>query len=88
MLIASLVVAVAAFAGPFVLDLSNAGVPRRTMLFFLEVLPALWGILLLVAFFRYRLRGLWFLFGLPLVSWWPYFLVALALACKHGGGCL
>ena len=53
--------------------------PRLEFLF-LEVLPTLWGTLLLIALFRYRLRGLWFLLELPLVLWWLAFTIMLGLA--------
>ena len=55
---------------------------------FLLVLPAFWGILVLLAFFRYRLRGLWFLTGAPLALAWPALLMLLFWACMHGDkGC-
>jgi hypothetical protein len=86
MLIISFCVAAAAFAGPTIDDLYFNGSHATPQLepLFLMVLPAFWGILVLIALFRYRLRALWFLFGAPLVLWWPSIFVLLVLACKHG----
>jgi hypothetical protein len=75
MLTASLLVAGVDFAGPLFFW---EPAPRLEFVFFV-LLPALWGILLLVAFFRYRFRGLWFLLGVPFVVGWPLFAIMLAL---------
>jgi hypothetical protein len=67
----SLLVAVGAFAGPFFFGTASG----LKFLFCLIVLPVLWGILIIAAFFRYRSgRWFWFLLGSPLALWWLYFI--------------
>jgi hypothetical protein len=85
MLTVSLSVAAAAFVGSELIYsyYSNSHAALRFEPLFLKALPAFWGIVVLVAFFRYRLRGLWFLFGAPLALWWLYFFETLVLACKQ-----
>jgi hypothetical protein len=75
MLTGSLLVAATAFAGPLFFW---EPAPRLEFVFF-QLLPTLWGMLLLVAFVRYRLRAFWFLLGLPFIVWWPLFGLMLAL---------
>jgi hypothetical protein len=70
-LIASLLVAAAAFVGPFFFGTSSG----LKFLFCLIVLPILWATLLVAAYFRYRSRRwFWFLLGSPLALWWLYFI--------------
>jgi len=89
MLTISLAVAAVAFAGETVaLDHSNAEPMLLLKYLFLIALPAIWGILVLLAIFRYRLRGLWFLMGAPLAMFWPVLLGLLFWACAQGKGCL
>jgi hypothetical protein len=86
----SLSVSVGAFAG---MDLLILGYFRPHYLIFYDLyfdlcvfaLPAFWTILVLVAFFRYRVRGLWFLIGMPFALIWPVFDVALRWTCRNGG---
>ena len=86
MLIISLCVAAAAFAGPEVIAgyYYNASWALRYEPLFVIVLPTFWGVLVLSAFFRYRLRGLWFLLGFSLALWWLFFFELIGLACEHG----
>jgi hypothetical protein len=66
MLTVSLFVAAAAFAGtPLVNDYYSLWEAETFDSLFLIGLLAFWGILMLVALIRYRLRGLWFLIGAP-----------------------
>jgi hypothetical protein len=86
MLTVSLLVATAAFAGPSLTAVRfwSATAYYRFDALFVLVLPAIWLGLVLIAFFRYRLRGLWFLTGLPLAMCWPVIYAVLFWACAHG----
>jgi hypothetical protein len=90
MLTFSLSVSVAAFAGMALLTFGylrthNPSIYDLYFDVFVFALPALWTVLVLVAFFRYRLRGLWFLIGMPFAMIWPAFDVLIRWACRKGG---
>jgi hypothetical protein len=90
MLTISLSVAFAAFVG---MTLMMFGYLRPYNLKFYDfyyhifvfAFPALWAILVLVAFVRYRLRGLWFLIGMPFALIWPTFGALISWTCRNGG---
>jgi predicted acyltransferase len=42
-----------------------------------------WIIFFLWALTKLRIRGLWLLLGLPLISYWPFMLYLTARACAH-----
>lgn len=46
-------------------------------------LGVIWLVLLVVAFFRHRWRGIWLLIGLPIVLFWPLAFKLLEYACRH-----
>ncbi len=46
-------------------------------------LGACWLVLFVVGLFKFRKRGLWLLFGLPFVLFWPYVIFMIVSGCAH-----
>jgi hypothetical protein len=46
-------------------------------------LSVTWVVLLLIAVWQYRWRGLWLLIGAPLAFWLPCAMYLMAQACSH-----
>jgi hypothetical protein len=52
-------------------------------------LAVIWVVLLGVGFWRFRVRGLWFLIGTPAILYWPYMLWTQGLpGCYYDGQCM
>jgi hypothetical protein len=47
------------------------------------VLALVWLVGLLAALIRYRMKGLWFLVGLPFAVYWPFVLLMIGWGCAH-----
>lgn len=78
----------------FLISIGLAGVALATIIaapqgyMISVVIVALWIALVLYALVKFKVRGLWFLIGAPLIILWFVFLLAVRACVHEVGACL
>jgi hypothetical protein len=79
LLLISLGLALLACVTPWAVRPANTDLAVRAS----AVLAAGWLATLVYAVIRFKRRGLWFLFGMPLIAFWFFVLFVTAWGCAH-----